>query len=192
MGLAAPAVQSGDLIFHQSQSRQAAAIFEATGSRWSHVGIILEDTTGTAGERWIVAEASMPVRITPLKKFIARGRGGHYRVYRARALKSSQLSGLRSAIQDQLGKPYDIYFEWADDAIYCSELVYKVFLAAVGIELGSVQKFSDLKLDGPYVQAMIKHRLTNTGRKLNLNEPIVTPIAQMRDTDLDLVIRTGP
>jgi hypothetical protein len=180
--------RAGDLIFHQSQSAQSKAILEATGSPWSHVGIILEDGSGG----WMVAEAAMPVRLVSLASFIKRGRNHDYRIYRARSLKPSQLPALREAIDAEIGKPYDIYFEWSDSAIYCSELTYKVFKSAAGIELGTIQTFSDLKLNGPYVQALIQDRLTHTGRKLNLNEPIVTPINQMKDSNLDLIVQTGP
>lgn len=182
-----PAIRSGDLIFQQSLGPQAKAILEATRSSWSHVGIILEDQG-----QWVVAEASAPVRIVSLTSFISRGKNKDYRVYRARALTAAQLPLLRQAIDAELGKRYDIFFEWSDTAMYCSEFVYKIFLASAAIEIGQMQKFSDLKLNGPFVQAMIKQRLTETGRTLNLNEPIVTPITQMRDSDLDLLIRTGP
>ncbi|VTR45020.1 Orthopoxvirus protein of uncharacterised function (DUF830) [Serratia fonticola] len=36
-----PAVQDGDIIFHTSRSAQSLAIQQATGSRYSHMGIIV-------------------------------------------------------------------------------------------------------------------------------------------------------
>lgn len=185
---ASPAYREGDLIFHQSKGFQSLAILEATGSSWSHVGIIFKNKSGG----WVVAEASQPVRIVSLTSFMNRGRDGGYRIYRARDFKAAQLPALRAAVEAEIGKPYDIYFEWSDDSIYCSELVYKAFFKAAGLELGDVQKFSDLHLDGPFVRALIRERLTKTGRDLNLNEPIVTPISQMSDADLDLVVKKGP
>jgi hypothetical protein len=185
--LAAPDYQDGDLIFHQSQSAQSKAIHEATGSRWSHVGVLLEDS-GT----WYVAEATQPVRVVTLKSFIARGRGNHYRTYRLPGLTSPQKQVLRDEIGKMMGGDYDLYFEWTDDLIYCSELTYKAFLKATGVELGTLQKFKDLKLDGPYVKELIRRRIQDTGRTLNLEEPILTPISQMIDSDLKLIIQTGP
>ena len=180
-------LRNGDLIFHKSQGPQAMAILEATGSPWSHVGIVLEQRG-----KWVVAEASNPVRIVSLQSFINRGRAKEYQIYRPRNLKPQQIPELRAAIANEIGKRYDIYFEWSDQAIYCSELVYKVFLMATGIELGTVQKFSDLRLDGIFVQILIHQRLKKTGRQLNLNEPIVTPISQMMDPDLDLIVHEKP
>lgn len=183
----APDYRNGDLIFHQSQSAQSKAIYEATGSPWSHVGVLFEDR-GT----WYVAEATQPVRVVTLKSFIARGRGNHYRTYRLPSLTAASAQLLRDEIGKLMGGNYDLYFEWSDDLIYCSELVYKTFKTATGIELGNVQKFKDLKLDGPYVKELIRRRIQDTGRTLNLDEPIVTPVSQMLDSDLELVIKTGP
>ena len=45
-------LQHGDLIFHKSQSPQSKAIFEATGSEWSHVGILVKNKN-----TWYVVEA---------------------------------------------------------------------------------------------------------------------------------------
>lgn len=185
--MAAPDYQDGDLIFHQSQSVQSKAILEATGSPWSHVGVLFEDR-GT----WFVAEASQPVRIVTLKSFISRGRGNHYRTYRLPGVTPAQKQVLRDEIGKMIGGDYDLYFEWSDDLIYCSELVFKAFVAATGVELGTLQKFKDLKLDGPYVKELIRRRIQDTGRTLNLEEPIVTPVSQMLDSDLKLIIKTGP
>lgn len=191
ISLAAPAktpdYQDGDIIFHQSQTAQSKAILEATGSPWSHVGILFED-----GGKWYVAEAVQPVRVTSLSSFLRRGKGGHYRTYRMPGLQTVHKSAIRNFIESRIGTDYDLYFEWSDDLLYCSELVYKAYLYATGTEIGSIQKFRDLKLDGPYVKELIRRRIQDTGRQLNLDEPIVTPVSQLLDADLKLVIRTGP
>lgn len=182
-----PDYQDGDIIFHQSQTAQSKAILEATGSPWSHVGILFED-----GGKWYVAEAVQPVRVTSLSSFLKRGKGGHYRTYRMPGLQAVHKTAIRNYIESRIGTDYDLYFEWSDDLLYCSELVYKAYLYATGSEIGSVQKFRDLKLDGPYVKELIRRRIHDTGRKLNLDEPIVTPVSQLLDADLKLVIQTGP
>lgn len=174
--------QDGDLVFHESTGEQARAIHEATGSRWSHVGLVFRD-----GDRWLVIEAVQPVRVTTLAAFIARGKNRDYRITRRPGLTDAQKRELRAEAQRYVGKNYDIYFEWSDDLIYCSELVYKVFRAAAGVEIGVVQKFRDLRLDGPYAQELIRRRLAGTGRTLDLDEPIVTPASQAADPRLVLV-----
>lgn len=181
----ASSYQDGDLIFHESRSAQSQAIREATGSRWSHVGLLFRERG-----QWFVAEGAQPVRLVTLSSFIARGQNGEYRIYRLPGLTEEQKKRLRAEVSKFVGLNYDIYFEWSDKLIYCSELVYKAFRAAAGAEIGTVQKFRDLKLDGPYARELIRRRLADTGRKLDLDEPIVTPVAQLEDPDLVLVEQT--
>jgi len=177
-----PPYQNGDIIFHESQSNQSKAIREATNSRWSHVGILFEKNG-----KWFVAEAVQPVKLTSLSSFIARGKNRDYRVYRLPGLSEAQQLAMREEAASYLGKNYDLYFEWSDDLIYCSELVYKVFQKVTGVEIGTVQQYRDLKLDGPYVKELIRRRLTDTGRALQPEEFIVTPASQVEDDDLVLV-----
>lgn len=174
--------QDGDIIFHESQSNQSKAIQEVTNSRWSHVGILFSDKN-----QWYVAEAVQPVKITPLASFIGRGKNKEYRIYRLPSLSETQRLDLKKQVSLYLGQNYDIYFEWSDDLIYCSELVYKTFLAATGIEIGTVQKFRDLKLDGPYAKELIRRRIIDTGRTLDPEENIVTPASQALDSKLELI-----
>lgn len=175
-------LQVGDIIFHKSQSSQAKAITEASSSEWTHVGIIV----AKAGQ-WHVAEAIGPVKITPLQTFINRGKNKEYKIFRFKYFNPlTMTANLLKAIQKH-NKPYDIYFEMSNERTYCSELVYKAMLEVTGQQVGKIQQFKDLKLNGPYVKALIKKRLTDTGRELNPEEEIITPIAQMRENDLTLI-----
>lgn len=175
-------LKTGDIIFHKSQSKQSKAILEASGSEWSHVGILIKKD-----ESWFVAEAIGPVVLTPLQDFINRGKNKDYKIFRYKYFDANTMTeGLVKAIEKQ-NKSYDIYFEFSDDKTYCSELVYKAMLEVTGHELGHVQKFKDLKLSGPYVTAMIKKRLTDQGRVLNVEESIITPVSQMNDPQLTLI-----
>lgn len=181
--------RDGDLIFHKSQSSQSAALQEATGSPWTHVGILFSN----AG-KWYVVEAVEPVKLTSLQTFINRGKNKEYRVYRHKALDindpSQLVDALKNEVKSYLGKSYDIFFEWDDDLIYCSELVFKAFFDGLGVTVGQLQKFGDLKLDGPQVRKLINERLLRTGRKLNLNEPVVTPVSQLEDPNLKIIYRS--
>lgn len=172
----------GDIIFHKSKSQQSAALKEATGSNWTHVGILVQDKS-----KWYVAEAIGPVKATPLADFIARGRNKEYKIMRFKYFNPKTMTTKLYSTIKKYNKPYDIYFEFTNSRIYCSELTYKVMREVTGQELGKVQKMKEMNLDGPYVQMLIKKRLTDTGRELNPNEPIITPISQLIDTDLTLV-----
>lgn len=176
----------GDIIFHKSQTQQSKAIFEATGSEWTHVGIL----TSKDGQ-WFVSEAVGPVVSTPLQEFINRGKDKEYKIYRFKYFKPETMeTKLLQAIENQ-NKAYDIYFEFSDENTYCSELVYKTMLEVTGHEVGTVQQFKDLKLGGPFVKALIKKRLTDTGRILNPEEPIITPVSQMNEPNL-ILIKASP
>ncbi len=176
------AMQVGDIIFHKSQSQQSKAIHEAAESEWTHVGIIV-----SKNDEWYVAEAIGPVVSTKLQDFINRGKDKEYKIYRFKHFNPETMEDkLIRAIKKQ-NKKYDIYFEFSDEKTYCSELVYKVMLAVTGHELGKVQQFKDLKLDGPHMKDLIKRRLTDKGRELNPDEEIITPVSQMIDSNLVLI-----
>lgn len=38
-----------------------------------------------------------------------------------------------------IGKDYDLYFEWSDSRIYCSELVWKIYKESIGLEIGNLE-----------------------------------------------------
>jgi len=115
--------RDGDIVFHTSQSSQSLAIQLATKSPYSHMGIVyLRD-----GEPFVF-EAVQPVKLTPLDDWIERGERAHFVVKRLRdadaRLTVETLRKMRAAGEQLAGKDYDPYFEWSDDRIYCSELVW--------------------------------------------------------------------
>lgn len=178
-------LNEGDIIFHQSQSDQSAALREASGSPWTHVGFIVKNPTNS---NWYVAEAVQPVKVTRLEDFIARGKNKSYKIFRFKYFNQAKhLKAFYQTLQGYMGRDYDIYFEFNNDRIYCSELTYKVMKTVTGQELGRIQKMREMRLDGPYVQELIDRRLTDIGKELNLDEEIITPISQMNDSDLVLI-----
>ena len=172
----------GDIIFIQSQTQQAAALREATESVWTHVGLLVKRNSS-----WYVAEAVGPLKQTPLADFIARSKNKAYRIYRFKHFDAATMSSALKAALPKYNKPYDIYFEWGNERIYCSELTYKVMKDVTGFELGRFQKMKEMKLDGPYVRALIQKRLTDIGKELDPDEDIVTPVSQMQDDALTLI-----
>jgi hypothetical protein len=178
---AAPALRDGDLIFHTSRSTQSAAIQRATHSPYSHVGIILY-----RDDKPFVFEAIATVRYTPLADWIARGDGGRYVVKRlARPLTPEQAAQLRVAARQFEGKPYDLYFEWSDERIYCSELVWKMYEQALGVQLGTRQKLREFDLSDPVVMAKMRERY---GSRVPLDEPVISPGAQFASPLLSTVM----
>jgi hypothetical protein len=168
-----PAVQDGDIIFQTSLSSQSVAIQRATHSKYSHMGlVVLRDGVP------FVLEASATVRYTPLKKWIGRGSGRHYEIKRLREaatmLTPDHINALHRAGARFLGRAYDLTFDWSDDRMYCSELVYKVYDRALGIKIGDLQRVRDFDLTDVAVQAKMRERY---GSEVPLDAPVISPVA---------------
>ncbi len=178
-----PAVKDGDLIFQKSRSSQSLAVQRATGSPYSHMGIVL-----LRGGKPFVLEASATVRYTPLNRWIARGDGSHYVVKRLKnaptVLTASALEKLHGAARQFTGRPYDITFEWSDDRIYCSELVWKIYDNALNIKIGELQRIKEFNLSDPVVQAKLRERY---GAHIPMDEPVISPVAMFRSSLLATV-----
>lgn len=177
---AAAALRDGDIIFHTSRSAQSAAIQRATHSPYSHVGIVIHRD----GKPYVF-EAIATVRYTPLADWIARGDGGRYVVKRlAAGLTAEQAARLRAAARQFEGRPYDLYFEWSDERIYCSELVWKMYQQALNVRLGGLQKLREFDLSDPVVKAKMRERY---GNRVPLDEPVISPGEQFASPLLSTV-----
>jgi hypothetical protein len=177
---AAPPPREGDVIFHTSRSAQSAAIQRATHSPYSHMGVIL-----FRDGRPYVFEAIATVRYTPLASWIARGTGSRYAVKRLkRALTAKEIARLHATADGYEGKPYDLYFEWSDARIYCSELVWKMYRDALGMELGDLQRLREFDLADPAVKAKLRERY---GMRIPLDESVISPAAVFESRLLETV-----
>ena len=79
------------------------------------------------------------------------------------------------------GRPYDWAFGWGDDALYCSELVWKLFRRGAGVELAPLATLGDFDLDDPRIAAKGPERW---GPRPPLGEPVVSPAARWRSDAL--------
>jgi hypothetical protein len=184
MSLAAvkSALADGDVIFQESESRQSAAIKAATRSRYSHVGLVF----GVAEGKPYVLEAVQPVRTTPLEAWIRRGAGAHFVLMRARERPAKhEAAELRREAERFLGRAYDLTFDWSDERIYCSELVWKVYERAWGVRLGEPEPWRALNLDDAKVRALAKKRL---GKLPDPEAPVVTPVRILEAPQLERVL----
>ena len=86
-----------------------------TFSKWSHVGLVLNDA---------VVEATWPrVKVTPIAEFMARHPDHEFRL----------IDGAPEVVMQEIGKPYDVsglfmllnpWRDWkTDDKWFCSELI---------------------------------------------------------------------
>lgn len=178
-----PDFMEGDIIFHISSSTQCKAVQLATGSPYSHCGIILKK-----GRQLQVVEAVQTVRWTPISTWIKRGDKGHYVLMRLkdrdRFLPEERLTSLRQGANPFFGRQYDLLFQWSDDKIYCSELVWKIYQRGIGLELAPLRQFADYKLNYPQVQKIIKERY---GTELPKGEQVIAPSDLMQSPLLETV-----
>jgi len=179
---AAEPLREGDIIFHTSKSAQSRAIQAATHSPYSHMGILFRQRG-----RWLVYEAVQPVKMTPFDAWTARGDGGHYVVKRWRKpLTPAVLARMRNVAKSLAGKRYDLTFEWSDEKMYCSELVWKIYKRAAGVEIGRLQRLRDFDLTGPEVRAKMQERYHGHPP---LDEPVISPAAMFNSAELVEVVR---
>jgi uncharacterized protein YycO len=174
-----PKFKDGDIVFQTSRSRQSSMIKKITGSKLTHCGVIYEKK----GKLFVI-EAVSPVRTIPLNQWISNGVDGKYKVVRLKnELTDSDKKTMFNYAKKQIGKSYDSKFQWSDNKMYCSELVWKVY-NSVGVELCETNKFSDYDLDSPEARKAIKSRYKT---EVNLNEKVVTPV-DIYETNLGDVI----
>ena len=166
-------IKNGDLIFQTSVSSQSKAIQLATKSKYSHCGIIYQN-----GKDFYVFEAIQPVKLTLLSTWINRGKDGKYVIKRLKngdkLLTPPVISKMKNVGERFKGKNYDLTFEWSDDKIYCSELIWKIYKEATGLEIGRLQKLKDFDLTNPVVKTKMRERY---GNNIPLNEPVISPEA---------------
>ncbi|WP_227591362.1 YiiX family permuted papain-like enzyme [Acinetobacter shaoyimingii] len=162
------ALQTGDIIFHVSKSQQSLGIQKATHSPYSHMGMIVN----RQGQTWVL-EAIQPVKYTPLQQWIQRGVKQHYVVKRLKSnLTLKQQNALVKNAEQYLGRPYDIYFGWDNTAIYCSELVWKAYHDALGVNLAPLEKLKQFDLTAPEVKKLMQQRY---GKNIPWNETVIAP-----------------
>ena len=186
----APKWREGDLIFHTSRSGQS------TLSAYTHMGIVAR-----RGDDWVVIEATGPVKETPVRQWVARGRFGRYAVYRRPGLTAQQIRTIVKIARALKGRPYDLFFSFRNDAVYCSELAWLAYKEA-GVPVGHVQTVDALYVGNGFADRLIKTRGsrdaecaglgTDACRKVILRRELVTPVAIAQDRSLKQVYSNYP
>ena len=148
------------------------------------MGIIYQN-----GNDFFVYEAVQSVKITELKEWIDRGQNGEFVVKRLKnsedILTEEGLQKMKSVGEKYLGKEYDYLFEWSDDKIYCSELVWKIYKESFDIEIGELERFGDFNLSDKIVQRKVKERY---GNEVPEEELVITPDRMFHSDKLITII----
>ncbi|WP_211165471.1 YiiX family permuted papain-like enzyme [Flavobacterium silvaticum] len=168
-------IKDGDIIFQTSLSSQSEAIQRATHSKYSHCGLLFKRKY--KNDEWCVLEAVQPVKWTPLSSWIKRGKGKHYVIKRLTTdpmIPDSMLAELREIAESYIGKDYDLYFDWSDKNVYCSELIWKSYYKLNRFEIGKLQRLGDFDLSDKVVKQKLMERY---GTKIPANELVISPDA---------------
>jgi hypothetical protein len=172
-------LKDGDIIFQTSQSPQCEAVRIATNSKFSHCGIIY-----AIDGKWFVFEAVQPVKLTPFNEWIQHGKDNKYVIKRLKnanqVLTPVVVQKMQNYSQQLAGKEYDTFFEWTDQRIYCSELVWKIYKNGAGITLCPLHALKEFNLNDQRVQEILKQRY---GNHIPLEEQVVAP-SNLVDSDL--------
>lgn len=179
-------LRDGDIIFQSSESAQSKAIELATHSPYSHCGIIYKKNG-----IFYVYEAVQPVSTAPLEQWIARGKDKKCVIKRLKGadtlLTADVISSMKEAGSTFSGRNYDLYFEWSDDRIYCSELVWKIYDRGAHVQLCAKAKLKDFDLSHQLVKQKLEERY---GKNIPLNESVVSP-ADLFNSKLLYTVKTN-
>ncbi|MBK8227197.1 MAG: hypothetical protein IPK70_08470 [Flavobacteriales bacterium] len=176
-------LRDGDLLFQHIGGEQGLALQLATKSRWTHVGIAFKRQG-----RWEVLEAVGPVKFTPLAEWVEQGNEEYVLLRLAdadRLLDEESIQRLLDAAKPLMGIGYDWKFQWGDELMYCSELVWKLYERALGIRLCEAKPMREYHLSDSLVLRVMHDRYGNAPP---LDEPMVAPSTLI---DCPLLVRVG-
>ena len=106
-------------------------------------------------------------------------------MYRLKARYSRTIPEFVAKARAYQGRPYDIQYEFDEDKIYCSELVFRAFLESTGEQLGEVVSLGEL--DWQQYEDFIRGI---TGGELPLDRRMITPWHLSRARQLELIFQS--
>jgi len=174
--------REGDVLFQSLPPIPIiVAIEDATGSPYSHCGIVVKRGSG-----WGVLEAIGPVREIPMEQWIAQGRGKAFTAYRLKPVHLPHIPAFIDAARTHTGKPYDIRYRFDDESIYCSELIYKAWRDATGEKMGDTVLLGNLAWQKH--EALIREI---EGGDPPMDREMITPRDLAKAPQLEEVFRRG-
>ncbi len=170
-------VQNGDFIFQHLPGVLTEMIADLTHSRYSHCGIIVKKSEG-----FVVLQAIGPVKETPLNQWISYGVGRKFTIVRLKKQYQKDIPAIIREAYKFINRPYDIQYQWDNQKIYCSELIYKAVFNAVGLRLADFVRLGDMKWQ--HYEKMIRQI---TGGEIPLERAMITPESLVVSDKVELV-----
>lgn len=164
------ALKVGDVLFQSCQNPAGLDLVDtiegATNSAYSHCGIVTQKN-----DQWFVLEAAYKVMETPLTQWIEKGREKKFWAYRFNEENQKFIPQAILAMKKDVGKNYDIHYSFANDDIYCSELIWRGWKETTGHGLGKAVKLRDLKWQ-PYQKVI---EMIEGKGNIPLDREMITP-----------------
>jgi hypothetical protein len=174
--------REGDIVFQALPHCELAdAIEGVTHSPFSHCGVVIREGNG-----WVVIESISNVHMTPLLRWMQRGRSAGVAVFRLDPKYDHLIPDFKKNLKSYLGLPYNYDYTLSDEQMYCSGLVYKAFLKTTGDHIGTLQKLGEL--DWKPFESFIK---SIQGNSLPLDRVMITPVSLSRAPQLHEIFRKG-
>ena len=161
-------IKEGDIVFQSLHGGGWIKVIEGvSNSSYSHCGLVVKKENGEL----YVREAIGSVKDTPLKKWISRGKWFDVDVYRLKNKYSQYIQPMINQSINYLKLPYDGQYTMDDQAIYCSELVFKAYRDATSENLGKLEKLRDLNWK-PFAKQIMQQ---SQSKKIPLDQVMITP-----------------
>jgi hypothetical protein len=160
----------GDIIFQNKKSNETDLLSFISKAKYNNAGVVFK-----IKGKFYVLEADQPVQLAPIQSWIQDGRDNSYELKRLTEYKTimtpENIEKLNAVRKDFMGKPKDLSFDWDDKALYCGELVWKIFKKALDAALCEPQALADFDLSDPEIRERIEKTY---GKKVPLYEDLVT------------------
>jgi len=174
--------KEGDIIFQNNKAKSKDLLAFLSNTTYNNAGILF-----VKNGRWYVLDAAKSVQLTPLKKWVKEGVDHSFVVKRLKdGMSQEAVEKMRSLSAEYLGKPYDQKYEWSDKAFYSSELVWKMFDAALGVKLSDLRTFSEFNFSDENVKRAMQEVF---GNDIPVYEQIVTPADIYNSNMLEIIVQ---
>ena len=167
-------VREGDVIFQTSLSQQSPLIKKGTRSTITHCGVVVMKD----GKPYVL-ETQKTLVLTPLNRFIARGKDGKY------WHKRPKMDNVKIKYGEYLGILYDLAFRFDNGKFYCSELIYDIYLKQLGVELCKPKQVKDYLILG--LHRLPKLRRAMKERGIDMEQYAVAPVDVFKSKELRFV-----
>lgn len=140
-------LREGDIVFLNIDSWLYRKVAAATKSWTTHVGIALKENG-----KWIVAESTIPLsKKTDFCRFLQHTDHDQYSIRRIgyTDFATKEMEQIKSLVNQNMGRLYDLYFNYDGSRLFCSKFVYDLIRQTTGLEVGKIETLDELRKKNP-------------------------------------------